>query len=96
MQMGDFDIIIGGASLYENFTEASFLICFNKMLKSGGRHVIGDCGVGYRGAWPVGKVFMLSDRYLIYRLKRRYIQNKEYEVTKKMNYECNKVGWLGL
>lgn len=90
-----FDIIIDDASHYGNFTEASFLICFNKMLKSGGIYVIEDWGTGYWEDWPDGKAFRSSNKHLIYRLRRQYIQNKEYESPKRIHYEGHDTGMVG-
>lgn len=90
-----FDIIIDDASHYANFTEASFLICFNQLLKPGGIYVIEDWGTGYWEDWPDGKIYKASKDHLIYKLREEYKGGKEYDAPKKKNYENHSSGMVG-
>ena len=65
------------------------------MLKPGGIYVIEDWGTGYWEDWPDGEEFRPSAKHLIYRLRRQYIQDKEYENPKRINYESHGVGMVG-
>ncbi|HKM19770.1 MAG TPA: class I SAM-dependent methyltransferase [Candidatus Dojkabacteria bacterium] len=91
-----FDIIIDDASHYANFTEASFLICFNQLLKPGGIYVIEDWGTGYWEDWPDGEIYKPSKEHLIHKLRKEYRGGKEYEAPKKKVYENHSLGMVGL
>jgi len=90
-----FDIIIDDASHFGNFTEASFLICFKNLLKSGGIYVIEDWGTGYWEDWPDGKLFDLSEDHLINKLRRRYTQSEQYENPGRTSYKSHDFGMVG-
>lgn len=92
---GGFDIIINDASHFGNFTEASFLICFKKLLKSGGVYVIEDWGTGYWGDWPDGQLFDVPENHLISKLRGRYVQNEGYENPEKTAYKSHDIGMVG-
>lgn len=91
-----FDIIIDDASHYANFTEASFLICFNQLLKPGGIYVIEDWGTGYWEDWVDGEIYNPSKNHLIHKLRKEYKGGKEYGTPKKKNYESHSSGMVGL
>jgi SAM-dependent methyltransferase len=91
-----FDIIIDDASHYGNFTEASFLICFDRLLKSGGIYVIEDWGTGYWEDWPDGKKFNPSGKHIINKLRKPYECTKKYRYPEKIHYEGHDIGMVGL
>lgn len=91
-----FDIIIDDASHFGNFTEASFLICFENLLKSGGIYVIEDWGTGYWGDWPDGREILLTKDHIIDKLRKPYEYNDDYENPEKKNYISHDVGMVGL
>lgn len=92
---GGFDIIIDDASHFGNFTEASFLICFNQLLKPGGIYVIEDWGTGYWEDWPDGEKFIPSENHLIGKLRKPYKFAENYEKPQRVSYEGHNVGMVG-
>ncbi len=92
-----FDIIIDDASHFASFTEASFLICFKKLLKAKGIYVIEDWGTGYWEDWPDGKDFSNRKDSLIYKLRnnRKIKQKGEYLNPIKKEYENHNFGMVG-
>ncbi len=91
-----FDIIIDDASHYANFTEATFLICFTRLLKSGGIFVIEDWGTGYWKDWPDGENFHLSEDHLICKLRRKFTLDNSYDYPNKKSYCSHNMGMVGL
>jgi len=93
---GGFDIIIDDASHYANFTEATFLICFNELLKAKGIYVIEDWGTGYWGNWPDGENFYLSEDHISYKLRKGYEMNDDYEYPYRKSFCSHSIGMVGL
>ncbi len=93
---GGFDVIIDDASHFGNFTEASFLICFNRLLKPGGVYVIEDWGTGYWSDWPDGEKFHLSEDHIISKLHEEYTLDNRYEAPYKKSYCSHNIGMVGL
>lgn len=93
---GGFDIIIDDASHYANFTEATLLICFPNLLKSGGIYVIEDWGTGFWSDWPDGENFYLSEDHITYKLRQNYQFNSNYEYPYKKSYCNHNIGMVGL
>jgi len=93
---GGFDVIIDDASHYANFTEATLLICLNKLLKPGGIYVIEDWGTGYWGDWPDGENFHLSEEHIIHKLREPYEFVGRYEYPYKKSYCSHNIGMVGL
>lgn len=91
-----FDIIIDDASHFANFTEASFLICFMRLLKPGGIYVIEDWGTGYWEDWPDGKSYVLPENHIIKKLRKEYSYSEDYENPQKTNYNNHSIGMVGL
>jgi len=90
-----FDIIIDDASHYANFTEATFLICFNQLLKAKGIYVIEDWGTGYWEDWPDGEKYHLSEDHITYKLRKDYILNDDYEYPYKKSFCSHNAGMVG-
>ncbi len=91
-----FDIIIDDASHYANFTEATFLICFNSLLKAKGIYVIEDWGTGYWDNWPDGEKFYPSEDHISYKLRKNYEMNSDYEYPYKKSFCSHNIGMVGL
>jgi hypothetical protein len=91
-----FDVIIDDASHLGNFTEASFLICFNNLLKSKGIYVIEDWGTGYWSDWPDGKSIDLKTGHIIRKLRKKYKWTKDYEKPNKKSFYNHSYGMVGL